>query len=181
MPGKGVVQNFFAVAEDLTAILATVEGQAALRYVQTGLFDDADQPIYSGFAALPSFGLAKVGESNQEATFLVLAATRDPVARPVAQKRGGTKYALDQLANPGTVVLRPGGSYGDGEIIAGMVGTVHDDVEAVALMNRFSAALRDRFAPIRSYLVGPAARRLFESGTRLTRNVNSSREYDLAT
>ncbi len=100
--------------------------------------------------------------------------------RPVPQRRGGTKYAVDQQANPGTVVIRPGGKYGDSALIAGMVGTVHHDAQAEMLLKAFSTPLRRDFTRVKSYIVGPEAKKLHDRGLRLTKSLHAPPELDLS-
>ena len=47
-------------------------------------------------------------------------------------------------------------------------------------LSDFSEALEKHFTRVKSYLVGPGARKLLSSGTRLTKDVNSPKEFDLA-
>jgi hypothetical protein len=80
------------------------------------------------------------------------------------------------LANPGTITLRPSGKYGDSAVIAGMIGTVHRDLAAEELMRVF---LKATFVKVKSYSVGPAARKLLGTGVRFTASIHSPTEFDL--
>lgn len=180
MSNKSKVCNIFGTAEDLIEVLQEVESQRPLKYVRVGLFEGAERPVFSGFSSLPDLGIAQTGDSNFEPTFLVLPLEVPFQVRAVPQRRGGVKYAVDQQENPGSIVIRPGGRYGDVAVIAGMVGSVHDDDETENLLSDFSEALEKHFTRVKSYLVGPGARKLLSSGTRLTKDVNSPKEFDLA-
>src|SRR5258708_38749653 len=127
MKNQSPAYNFFATTGDISQIFQTVEAVYLLQYVETGLFNESKRPAFHGFSSLPNLGLAQTGDSNLEPTFLVLQREDIFNVRTVPQLRGGNKYAIDQLANTGTVVIRPGGKYLDAAIIAGMVGTVHND------------------------------------------------------
>src|ERR1700682_6507859 len=113
MSRKSTSYNFFAVPKDLITILQAVESQQSLRYVECGLFDEAERPVFYGFSSLPNLGIAKAGDYKFEPTFLILLPETPLKVRSVPQKRGGIKYAVDQLENTGTVVLKPGGMYGE--------------------------------------------------------------------
>jgi hypothetical protein len=98
----------------------------------------------------------------------------------VPQRRGGIKYAIDQLENPGSVVIRPGGILGESALIAGMVGTVHHDKKAESLFRAFSDTLKQDFIKVKSYFVGPEAKKLHDRGKRLTKSLNAPKERDLS-
>ena len=180
MSNKSKVCNIFATAEDWVEVLQDVESQRSLKYVQVGLFEGAERPVFDSFSSLPDLGIAQAGDSNFEPTFLVLPSEVAIRVRTVPQRSSGAKYAVDQLENPGTIVIRPGGRYGESAVIAGMVGSVHDDPETENLFSDFSQALKKHFTRVKSYLVGPGARKLLNSGGRLTKNVNAPKEFDLA-
>jgi hypothetical protein len=180
MSNNSTVCNIFATAEDLVNVLHDVESEWSLKYVQVGLFERAEQTVFGSFSSLPDLGIALAGDSNFEPTFLVLPSEVPLRVRAVPQRRGGVKYAVDQLENPGTIIIRPGGRYGESVVIAGMVGSVHDDRETENLLNDFSQALKKHFTRVKSYLVGPGARKLLDSGARLTKNVNLPKEFDLS-
>src|ERR1022692_2747516 len=178
MSKNSSVYNFFATAEDLSRILRTVESCHALQYARCGLFDGPDCPVFERLSLLPDFGVAQAGDSNLEPTFLVLPKGARLHVRTVRQRRGGNKYAVDQLANPGTEVIRPGGKFREVAVIAGMVGTVHKDEKAETLMKAFFASLKAEFTSVKSYVVGPEARRLHDLGMRLTKSLDASQEFD---
>ena len=176
---KTTSYNFFAVQEDLTLVFRAAERQLSLKYVETGLFDDPQRMVLTSFLELPNLGLAQTGNSNSEPTFLVLLSDAKVQVRTVPQRRGAMKYGVDQLENPGTVVIRPGGRFGDSALIAGMLGTVHTDSDALAILQAFCKPVEQLFTKTRSYFVGPGAGELFELGVRLTKNVKNSKEFDL--
>jgi hypothetical protein len=180
MSNDSTVHNFFATAADMSKVLLTVGADHALQYARCGLFDSPECPVFDELLSLPNFGVAQVGDSNFEPTFLVLPKGTRVNVRTIPQRRGGTKYAVDQLINPGTVVVRPGGKYRDVAVIAGMVSTVHHDGTAERLMKAFSTSLKREFARVKSYTVGPEARSLYDLGLRLTRSVQTPQEFDLS-
>lgn len=181
MHNKSIAYTFFATAKDMSKVLRIVEACHALQYAKCGLFDKPDCPVFDKLSSLPDFGVAHVGDSNLEPTFLVLPKGAKLHVRTVPQRRGGKKYAVDQLANPGTVVIRPGGMYRDSAVIAGMVGTVHHDEKAATLMKAFSSSLKGDFTRVKSYIVGPEARKLHDLGVRLTTSLAAPQEFDLST
>src|SRR5439155_1826840 len=128
---------------------------------------------------LENLGTAVAGDSNREPTFLVLRSEASLKVREVLQRRGALKYAVDQLNNPESIVLKPGGRYGDSVIIAGMAGTVHHDKCAAELLAAFLKAFKARFTKAKSYIVGTEALKLLNWGFRLTKSISSPIEFDL--
>lgn len=172
--------NFYGTGEDILNVLRVVEASYPLQYVECGLFDERERPIFHSFSSLPALGIAQTGESVGEPTFLVMLEGDKLNVRTVPQRRGGTKYAVDQQANPGTATICPGGMYKHFALIAGMVGTVHHDEKAKKLMKAFSGALKRDFKKMKSYLVGPEAKKLHDSGMRLTISVFAPAEFNLS-
>jgi hypothetical protein len=171
--------SFFATTEDLRAILAAIEAKAELQYVECGLFEEERRNRLSSLAGLASLGRAAAGDSNRELTYLVSQRSIDFNLRAVAQRRGGTKYAVDQMSNPHTIVFRPGGTYSDTALIAGMLGTVNETSTAKELMKLFSQEIRNRFERVKDYWVGPDAFQRWQSGVRLTSSISAPSEFDL--
>jgi hypothetical protein len=143
------------------------------------MFDEQRQDALSNLTSLASLGRAVAGDSNRELTYLVSQRSVEVNVRAVAQRRGGTKYAIDQLNNPCTLVFRPGGTYSDTTMIAGMVGTVHETPTARELMKMFSQEIRSHFARVKDYWVGPDAFQRLQNGARLTSSITAPTEFDL--
>jgi hypothetical protein len=163
--------HFFAAKDDLSTVLDAVEARCDVSYVECGLFDAPDRQPFSSFRFLPT--------ESPERRFLLLLKGAVCDVRKVAQRRGGFKFAVDQMANPGTAVLRLGFELNESQLIAGEVGTIHDDENASFLVRVFSAEVERRFKRIKAFWVGPEAMARLEGGARLTTNINSPKEYDL--
>ncbi len=95
--------SFFATSEDLRALLASIEAKAELQDVACGLFDEERRNTLRSVAGLASLGRAAAGDSNRELTYLVSQRSSDVNLRSVAQRKGGTKYSVDQMSNPHTI------------------------------------------------------------------------------
>ncbi len=90
--------QFFATRADLEEIITAVEAQRQLAYVRTGLFDEPTFEPVESLLPIPEIGTAQAGSAVQCPAYLVAARPFAPVVRSVPQRRGGTKYAIDQLA-----------------------------------------------------------------------------------
>ena len=86
---------------------------------------------------------------------------------------------MDQLANPDTVTLTPGGVWTQDIVLYGRVATASDSKASQELMRRFACAIKKQFTKIRAFYVGPKARELLDKGKRLTIAAQSPRDFDL--
>jgi hypothetical protein len=139
-----------------------------LRFVLAGMFDQRT-PVES----------VDLNDAQAFAAYLIGKREFEPRAQAVPQRNGGTKYAVDQVENPQTIVIHCGGLTGE-RLVAGQVGTASDSDESKELFELFSKLIRARFERIKSYYVGPDAAKLLDSGTRLTPTAKSPETYDLA-
>ena len=171
--------EFFAVSPDLQELLFSIEATHRLQYVEAGLCDRQEVVPRESLADIPGLGIANHGDTNQETVFLV--ANRESVihVRTVAQRKRGAKFAIDQVANPHTIVFRPGGRYAGSSVIAGQVGTTSGTAESKELFEVFAAEIRHRFEKVRSFYVGKGAGALLDSGCRLTASIKAPPVYDL--
>jgi hypothetical protein len=170
--------SFFATKADLERLLRAIEAKLELQFVRTGLFD---VPIQNRALTLidSSLGIAVKGDNNQEATYLIANPMESIQIRAVPQHGGGAKYAVDQQANPKTIVFRPGGAFCGTSIIAGYVGTISEDPTSLTLFQLFSKETKRQFNRIKSFYVGTEAGELLNQGWRLTSSVKSPPLYDL--
>ena len=171
--------TFFAANEDLKLVLTAIESEQRLQYVLAGLFDTPELLTAASVEDIESFGIAQKGDQSQELSYLVADVARQINVRKVPQRRGGVKYAIDQMKNPATVVMRPGGRFGDIAVISGQIGIATGDANASELFRSFEREINRRFSKMKSYYVGPSAKDLMESGVRLTGSIRSPAEYDL--
>ncbi len=171
--------SFFATKGDLESLLRAVESEQPLQFVVAGLFDSPNiQPMESLLGA-SNLGSVAGGDANHEPAYLVAGRGIPIEVRPVPQRRGGVKYAVDQLANPKTIAFRTGGVFGKTCLIAGDMGTASDDPSSLELFRLFSKQPRHRFTKIKSFYVGREAGELFDKGWRLTANAKAPSLYDL--
>ena len=171
--------SFFATKDDLESLLRTVESERPLQFVVAGLFDSLNVEPLESLLDAPNLGSVTVGDANHEPGYLVATRGITIEVRPVPQRRGGVKYAVDQLTNPKTIAFRPGGTFGATCLIAGQVGTASDDPSSLELFQLFSKQTRHRFTKIKSFYVGKEAGELLNKGWRLTANAKSPALYDL--
>jgi hypothetical protein len=171
---------FFATAQDLALVFELVEARNQLGYTRTGLFEsESAQTVYSG-SAIPTLR-TPAPDASAVAGYAYLVQDRDlpVVVREVPQRNGATRFAIDQLANPESVVLLHGGLFTPNVLLHGSVGTASDTPRSRQLQHAFAAAIADSFERVHSYYVGAAAVELWKSGCRLTISASSPTDYDL--
>jgi hypothetical protein len=173
------VINIFATGPDLVPGIRAVESSRKLQYVLCGMFDLPGLSAYGSLLEVPGFGTCSTGDHIREPKYLVANAFRRIEVRAVPQRAGGTKYGVDQLENPGTITILPGGVFGDTVVLAGQIATVATDPQAIELFRDYSRAVTKGFRKVHGYLVGPAARSMMEQGARLTTGIKTPTEYDL--
>ncbi|HWH71540.1 MAG TPA: hypothetical protein VNT26_19340, partial [Candidatus Sulfotelmatobacter sp.] len=167
--------------EDLLPVFESVEAKHALSYTLCGLFESREFRSISAGREIPSL-LSPAPHPNAIACpqYLVTAADAPVTVREVPQKAGGVLYAINQLANPESIIIQPGGLYPPDVLLHGRVGTVSSTPFAAQLQRAFSSTFAKLFERIRAFYVGPEARELWRRGYRLTPSAQSPREYDLA-
>ena len=172
---------FFATAEDLIVVFDRVEARRRLAYTLTGLFETPELTTAPSGAAISTLHSPAPDAGAIAGYQYLVSAVDDPVVvREVPQRRGGVRYAVDQLANPRSVVIMPGGLYPPDVRLYGRVGTASDAEFSVRLYRAFAAAIGASFRRVGAYYVGQMAEELWCGGQRLTMGADSPPEYDLA-
>jgi hypothetical protein len=179
MKSKQII--FFSTILDLEIILKEIEDSFDVNYFKMGLFDSKDIPRFDSILTLPDLGFTKYGDWNYADSYLILPEDISLNIREVSQKKGGTKYAIDQMVNPKSIELKCGGIYLEKEniIVAGRIATISDNVFSQELYKSFSKLITKKFKKIDGFYVGDEAREKLKLGWRLVTNEKLSKEYDL--
>src|SRR5476649_144641 len=157
---------FYAVKPDLLSVLEQVEHKCRVVYVQAGQHPTRQVQRFNTAAKLPAPGVATQPSSIGSVTYLVLREETSLQLRPIELDAGPTVFAVDQLFNPNSVTLTPGGTWQDRMVITGLVSTVSNDKPAQELMRLFSAPIRKSFSKYGPFYVGTQAMALLEKGIR---------------
>jgi len=171
--------NFFATRKDLEAVFGEVESLRQLQLVLAGLFDSPDIVSYECLIDLPCLNTVLDGFPLLEHNFLIADNLSIINVREVPQRKGGIKYAIDQLLNPHTVTLRTGGIHASNFVSPGMVGTISRESTSLQIFKLLKKEILRQFVRIHSYYVGPEAEALLDAGWRLTRSLKTPTDYDL--
>jgi hypothetical protein len=173
---------FFALRGDLLPVLELVESQGPLNYTPIGNFLGSEVEegirVFVTGAEIPNLGKARADSSVSCEAFLVC--KRETAINLRIAGKNGERICVDQLANPDSVTLRPGGVWTVDIVLEGTIGTASDSELSQALMKQFQVAINTTFRKVKGYYVGPKALALLEMGKRLTAAVQSPPEDDLA-
>jgi hypothetical protein len=174
---------FFALKEDLLALLELVDSKGPLKYARVGNFPRREIEngisVFDTGAGIPNLGKATADSSAACESFLVCEREASINLRTL-QRGNGERVCIDQLANPDSVGFTPGGIWNEDVVLHGRIATASESQVSQALMKRFHAAIKRTFSKVKAFYVGPKALALLESGKRLTISAQSSREFDLA-
>jgi hypothetical protein len=179
-PEGSCMAFFFATPEDLLPVLLSVEARQSVAYT---LCEHLHEPRVDRFLTaheLPTlFQPAPFESAVLGAAYLVTESATDIVLRQLSPFEGKDRWAVDQLCNPDSTVLRHGGLYGDNVLLRGEIRTAHKTKVALRLQRAFDAAVRKHFVKIRWCYVGREAEALLDSGYRLTAAQQCPTESDL--
>lgn len=173
--------TFFATRSDIYPVLKSAESKLSVEYVECGLFVDDSVTRLPSLSGLQSLGVSNTGDPNTDATYMVVPSGAKVAIRTVPQRRGGVKFALDQLMNPGSVVLRLGGEVrGSRSILAGSLASVHTDAGARKVSSVFAEVLAGSFTKVKAFWLGEEAFARWKDGWRLCFKATETTEFDLS-
>ena len=170
---------FFATTADIISVLSALEVLETLKYTRAGLFHTSMPQNYLSYVEIPTLGRTTHPNAVGNPMYLLSRRVVQIKVRNVPQKSGGVLFAIDQLKNPDTIVLRPGGWYGNDVILYGTADTISPSAESKSLYLLAAKVLRKYFTRQEEFLVGPEAREAWNAGARLTIGAASPPEYDL--
>jgi hypothetical protein len=171
---------FFATSEDLLPVLLSVEARHQISYTPSGHFEKPLVESFQTVRELPTIFLPAPHESAIAGPAYVV--TESPariVLRELSPYLGKKRWAVDQLSNPDSTVLRHGGFYGERLLLNGEIRTAYKSPAAMRLQRAFDNAIRKHFVKIRAFYVGSQAEALLDAGYRLAGAQQSPPEFDL--
>ena len=171
---------FFADKTDVLEILHQFEyDNQDIYYCLAGLFDDSIPEEVDSLITLQNLGIVNHGDWNHIDDYLILPKTNKPLIRVVPQYKGGNKYAIDQLMNTKSVIIKLGGVFKDSVLIGGKIGTISEEIFSLNTFSSFAKIIRKRFTKVGTFYVGKEALKKLREGWRLTTNIRSPSGYDL--
>jgi len=171
---------FFATADDLLPVLLRVEAKHAVVYTLCEHLHEPRADHYRTVRDLPTlFRPQPFASAVAGPAYLVTEAGTEVVLRQFSGYEGNDRWAVDQLANPDSTVLRHGGLFKENVLLPGEVRTSSKTAAAQRLQRAFDDAIRKHFVKVQAFYVGPAAEVLLDAGCRLTAAEQSPPEFDL--
>ncbi len=177
MAGKQIL--FFADVADMQSIIEEMEAAGSNHYFLAGLFDDETPKKYDSLLETPGWGYVANGDWNHNPSYIILPRSEDVKLRVVPQKKGGIKYAVDQLQNPISCVIRPCGIFADNILVGGLMGSISSSDFSTTLIKAFGSLVKAKFKVIGQFYVGDGAKAKLHGGWRLVTNSRSPLAYDL--
>jgi len=104
---------------------------------------------------VPNLGVAEFGALVQENSYLVLPANEPPAPREIHLNSGGIRYAFDQLINPDSLIMTPGGLWKNNCYVVGEVSSLHNTGISVTVPKKIRSVLRKKYRYSDGYWVGP--------------------------
>ena len=172
---------FFATAADLRPGLVSAQESIPTDFLLQEMRDDRSVTVYPSLADAPGFGLSPGGDVAGSPQYFLFRRGHVPEPRAIAQRRGGTKYAVDPTSD--CLILRCGGFHEPtGALVAGeLQHPLEPSIKAVEMFEVYASELLRSFQKIGLYWLGPEALRGFRAAQRLvTISVRSPADYDLA-
>jgi hypothetical protein len=170
---------FYATARDLTPVLTLLEARKKLQYTPMRHVETNRPQIYFSFVDIPDFGRTYDSTTVHNPAYLVGLKGTVVQVETIYPRLGGVSFSIGQQLNEDTVVLRPGGMYGDGVLLYGAIGTVSESAASMELYDFMVEPYLARFARVREFFLGPEALGLWKSGVRLTTAASSRKDFDL--
>jgi hypothetical protein len=172
---------FFATADDLLPVLLGVEEGLNVQYTQMGHIPSRDHvSTFTSARDLPTLFAPAQHESSVAGPMYLIMNSAAPIKlRELTPYRGQDRWAIDQLENPDSTIMRHGGLYDGRILLRGEIRTASRSPVASKLQRRFDAAIRKAFVKIKACYVGKGAEKLLDSGYRLSVAAQSPKELDL--
>lgn len=164
------ITPFFATQEDIIKLFEQVSRRQKLKFSETGLFDSQTN---NGYIAIPT---------SSPARFYLISLFDEPIKSiPIPQRDGTRKFSIDQDSNVNTVAIKLCVVISDEKcLLSGQVGTISKSSVSKLLYNSISKEMKKNFIQIKSFLVGPEAVRMLDSGYRLSSYPKADPMYDLS-
>ena len=171
--------NFYALESDLILLLNCIEEEKSILYTLSG-----SRPTSSVQQWTKGEDVTDLGEIVGEQTalcqaFLITERGTSIASRRIEEFNGKVRYDVDQLSNPDSIILIPGGERKQKMIIAGIFSTNSPSIISQRLMKNARRALKKNFVRVNAFWVGPGALLRFRAGCRLTIAEQSPSTYNL--
>jgi hypothetical protein len=171
---------FFSTAADIQPVLKRLQGNAPLKFVDTGVFETPNRPIYLDSGEIPNLGFSTHETGSLSKAYM--ASLRDTMnhMHVYTTNSGEKRWSLRNSDTEGTVILTPAGLWKT-MLLPGNMSTLHKDGVSQQLMKWFQSALKaEGFIKADIWWLGKEALQMLNSGSRLSKTAEQSPpEFDL--
>jgi hypothetical protein len=171
--------SLFAVRDDFLLVLDDLERRRTVKYVLAGSSGSDSIQQWTTGRQLPNLGKADGEQAALCSAFLITDFSVPVVTRRIDQLDHQTRFDVDQLVNPDSIVLTPAGEWRGEMLLAGAFGTAHKTPLSQSLMRLVSSSVKRHFTKTKGYWLGPQALHQLQAGKRLTIAEQSPPEFDL--
>lgn len=170
---------FFATRNDILPILEEIEKKIPIKYTVAGAFSLA-VPLDTFFKSAEDerIGVPQYPSHVGSWDFLITK-PETQVALSFMQTNYGPRYFVDQLLNPESQILTPGGTWANDIILSGRIASVLKTPFSSKVERLFRRLASAKFEKIKAFYVGREAAEILDAGGRLASAVNANPDYDL--
>lgn len=170
---------FFITKDELISIMRSVQESEPVFYVETGNFASKDIQKYESLEEYEDLGIKKSGEGQSE-SFLVLKQSDEVIIRERQIPDGSMRYLVDQMENKDSIVLWPGGIYGEEYFICGHIGTISATETSIKLFNLFAKYIKRQCKiKIGRYYISESAKEIYSDRRFITISIKESMGCDI--
>lgn len=169
---------YFAPKNDIVDIFKAIESNHSIKYTWAGLFDSVPPNINSIDEFTGELDNLPYGDWIRNQSFLITPKDYVIRIREVEQRKGGVKYAIDELRNDG-LTLTPGGNYKKEAVIAGKLSTGSKSDFSNSILRDFKSIIKSNSIKKHGFYVTKGAIEKYSKGWRLTTEFRTTIEYDM--
>jgi len=162
---------FYGLEIDLRDILKHIEQNFEVKYIKVGLLDYTPDTIDSFLDTENTIGVSLYKDWNQVDKYMIIPKTEEVEIRNVPQKRGGLKYAIDQMKNPNSIIFYSGGVYNESFIIASKIGTISQTEFSKKIFKSVSSYIKKGFQKEGAFYISDESLKKQKQGVILTTDV----------
>jgi len=128
--------------------------------------------------SISDIGINTTGDHQTE-SYLILDTDVAVNSYVVEETTGEVNYSVNQKGNEESIVLWPGGIYGETYLICGHIGTISSHLSSLKLFDLFSKHFVKNSKKIGRYYIGEEAFKISDRVRLITININQPKEYDV--
>lgn len=173
---------FFAILEDISPILKSIEESNNYQYYKMGIFPKNEIIKYYSIFDVPNLGVTYSGDWNRIDSYLMLPIEKEINLREIELRTGEIKYAIDQMINISSMEVKIGGVFTDKEnvIVAGRISIISDNDFSNSIYKLFSNKIKKEFKKAGTFYIGKGAEANLSLGWRLVTMEKMSTDFDLS-